>query len=248
MPINIRQDSLLKPIYAIKYITGWDNLFKSDRYSGGPRFYSGTPLHIVNVKFEADTNRLNYEDITVTYGEYHNSKDIENKIKENEILIYEMCKASSVMEFVLDLTKKKVVDVSDFKELLPRFGLNTLFIFSNIVPGPYYCLVNPATDTKDGDFYAWFMAYIYSNIVCLTPRDKPTLYGKKFLQAVSLLSSNGGNKNSIRISDKDTILNCGLGDCGEYLYPVPGERTKRYEDLVLKSIEQMQDHQNKRSK
>jgi hypothetical protein len=248
MPINVVKDSLFKLGYNIKYLTGWDNLFKPDKYSGGLRFYNGSPLSIVDVKMFADTDKLTYEDITVTYGEIHNHKDIEKTVRENEVLIYEMCKSSPVMEFVLDLANKKVIEVSDFKEFLPRFGLNTFFIFENVVPGAYYCLVNSTVNIKDGEFYAWFISYVYSNIICLTPRVKPNNYAKKFLQAISLLASSGGNRNSVRISDKPAVLDCGLSDCGEYLYPIPGENTKRYEELALKSIEQFQEYENKRSK
>lgn len=239
MPINIIERSLFGPGYSLKYITGWDNLFKNDRYSGQLRFYSADPKYVVPVEVLADRNRLKEEDITVIVNPLHNTKikEIEQIVNDNIDPIYEMCKASPAMEFLLDLKNMLILTDQDFTTFFPRFGLNTIFKFQNVSDRYYYCLVNPSKNTPDADFYAWLISYIYSAAVCLVPRTEPKPFAKLFLQAITLMSSSGNSNKKIHIAHKDTILNCGLSDCGELLLDVPGN-TKRYEQLVEKSIEQ----------
>jgi hypothetical protein len=243
MPITIVEDSFFKASYEIKYVTSYDNIFKTNTQQ--LKFYAGTPLYTVNVDICA-TNDLQEEDITVTFSKYHNANDIIKKIRDNEDLIYEMCKSSRLIEFVLDLSTMKVVGREDFLAFLPRFGLNTFFIFNDVGYSKFYCLVNATPDIKDGDYYAWLISYIYSGAVCLVPQKTVSEYSKKFFQALALLSSNGGNKNSVRLTTNKSVLNCPLSDCGHDLLGIPGDNTTRFEKLVLSSMEQMTKHKDKK--
>lgn len=236
MAINISRDSLFKHGYGIKYITGWDNSFKREYYTGKLMFYPGNPLYIVDVQILADRDKLTEEDIIITIGESHNASDLDGAINKNSSTIYEICKSSVSMGFVLDLDKMKVVESSDFNIAYPKYGLHTLFMFENI-RDQIFCLVNPSKNINDGEFYTWFISYIYSHYVCLTPRNKIENYAKKFLQAVTNLAHSGGT--TVKLTDKATVLDCGLNDIGELLLPIPGNVTKRFEHLIESSIEQM---------
>lgn len=235
MPITIRKDSLFKSGYSIKYITGWDNRFKKDGYSGALFFYYGIPQYIVDVELIADRNKLKEEDIIITIGD-HNDPNTEDSIIKNTDTIYEVCKSSIYSGFVLDLDNMKVLEPSDFSLKFPIKGLNTLFVFENL-PRQIYCLVNPSKNVKDSDFYTWLVSYIYSYNICLEVKDKIEAYPKKFLQAISGFASTGGI--TAKISSSPTILDCGLSDVGELLLPVPGNNTKRFESLIEASLSQM---------
>jgi hypothetical protein len=243
MPVTIIEDSFFKQGYEIKYVTPYDNIFKTNTQQ--LKFYPGTSLYTVNVDISASSD-LQEEDITVTYGKYHNANDIIKKIRDNEKTIYEMCKSSRLIEFVLDLSTMKVVEREDFIGFLPRFGLNTFFIFDDIGFSKFYCLVNATPDIKDGEYYSWFISYIYSNAVCVIPNKVITNYSKMFFQALSLLASNSGNKNNIKLVKNKSILNCTLSDCGYELLEVPSENTTRFEKLVLSSMNQMTKHKSKK--
>lgn len=235
MPITIRKDSLFKAGYSLKYITGWDNNFKRDKYTGLLSFYNSSPKYIVDIEILSNEGKLKEEDIIVTIGDSHNPLDTEEKISDNKDVIYEACKNSISNEFLFDLETLKVVEPKDFTGNFPTYGLNTLFMFEN-VPGKIFCLVNPAKNVSDSDFFAWFVSYIYSCYICLTPNSKIEDYPKKFLQAISSLACSQGK--SINISNKATVLNCELNDVGELLLPIPGNNTKRFEHLVEAALEQ----------
>lgn len=236
MPITIKADSLFKQGYSLKYLTGWDNNFKKDKYTGVLSFYNGLPQYVVDVELVADRNKLTEEDIIITIGNLHNSPTIEDLITKKKDLIYELCKSTIEGEFLLDLDAMKVIQPSDFIGNFPIHGLNTLFMFENI-PYKFFCLVNPSKNIKDSEFFSWFVSYIYSMYICLTPRDKIEDYPKKFLQAISGLACSKGKV--LKITNRATVLNCELSDIGELLLPIPGNKTKRFEQLVESSLEQM---------
>lgn len=240
--IKIESDTLFKAGYRIRYVIGWDDVFK--QHKGILRFYNKTPLFVVNVDLNKESDKLSEEDIVITLGD-HNAKDVEEVIKKKHNAIYEMCKLSPNPSFVLDLIAMKSVEIDDFDTYIPRYGLSTMFIFERN-PATYHCLMNPAKNVKDGEFYAWLISYIYSNICCLAPRGKVNDYAKKFLQAVSLISTNSGNKN-IKISTKPAILGCGLEDNGDFLPVIPG-KTDRFEKLITSAMEQMANHNEKKGK
>lgn len=245
MPIIIRNDTFFKFGYGFKYITGWDRLFRRESFSGNLKFYDGNPTCIVDVEINADRNRLKEEDIIITVGE-HNLSNIELMIKDKTNLIYEMCKSSITMAFTLDLVEMKVITSGDFKELFPKRGLHTFFVFEN-VPNKIFCFMNPARDIKDSEFLCWFISYIYSGYICLTPNNKIEDYALKFLQAISGYASSGGKKTVIT-NNVSILKACAINDMGELLLPIPGNRTGRLEHLFESSIEQMSSNKNKESK
>lgn len=245
MPINIQNDSLFKVGYSLKYITVWDNLFKRNKYSGALFFYGGHPFYIVDVQIQADRDKLEEEDILITVSS-HNSSDIDKKIKEKTNSIYELCKSSIIGGFVLDIENMKVLEPEDFIYSSPVKGLHTLFMFENIKDS-IYSISNPTQGVNDIEFYTWLISYIYSYTVCLSSRNEPDDYSKKFLQAISTLSYFKGS--SVYIHDRSSIIDCELSDLGEKLLPIPGENTKRFEQLVEKSLNQMnKSHKKEKNK
>jgi hypothetical protein len=250
MPIKVDKDksSFFKNWYSIKYITGWDNSFKREYYTGLLNFYDGDPLYIVDVSFVSDASRhclfvdktdLQEEDIIITVGDLHNASNLDDFIIKNTNVIYEICKSTTLLGFALDLQKMKIIDNSDFNMPFPRYGLTTLFRFDNIPNAPYYCLVNPTNNINNREFFSWFTSYVYSTFVCLTPRNKVENYAKQFMQAISTLYSTKGDRKAVSVSNKNSVLECGYNDLGEYLLPVPGNKTERFEALIMKAAEQM---------
>lgn len=248
MPITIYEDSLFKEGNPIKYLTGYEQLFDRNRFSGCMNFYDGNPQYIVNVELvEYDKTKLREEDIMIITGEYHNASDIVKKIDEKKDIIFEFCKTINEIKFCLDLEKMKIIEVEDFNVFLPIHGLNTLFMFENI-HNQYYCIVNPTKNIKDRDFYSWLVSYVYSTVVCLTPNSKVDDYSKQFLQAISLLCATKGNQKAVHITQSKSVLNCNLGDIDEKLLPIPGNKTDKFEALVEKSLEQMKRAKEKKEK
>jgi hypothetical protein len=246
--IKVLEDSLFKFGNAIKYISPWDSMFKKDKYNGCLNFYNGNPSYIVCVEIlKKKRDNLQQEDIIIVLGEHHNGKNVKDLIRENETHIFEFCKATTQNKFALDLEKLKTVEKEDFNSFIPSYGLNTLFMFENI-PDTYYCLVNPTGSLPNTEFYSWLLSYIYSSVVCLTPKGKIEEFSKKYMQALSILCFTRGNLQAVRISKSASALNCELTDIGEVLLPIPGDNTNRLETLAVKSLEQMKLHLEKERK
>jgi hypothetical protein len=243
MPLIVNKDSFFKRGYSIRYLTSLHSEFRPINYSGTLLFYRGNPLYIVDVDV-SDFNKLEEEDITITKGDQHNHSGIDDFITKNTSTIYELCKPLKGKSFALDLKEMKVVERKDFTGSMPVYGLNTFFVFENITNNEFYSLMNPAKNINDAEVYCCFLAYIYSTTICLTPRKEPADYAKKFLQALSGVSILKGNKKLVRISTHRSLLDSPLNDVGEYLFKVPGDTT-RFEELTLKSLEQMKKEKHK---
>ena len=244
MPLTVNKDSFFKKGYSIRYMTSMHSEFKPINYSGKLLFYTGNPLYIVDVNVPNIKN-LEEDDILITKGDQHNHSNIDDTIMKNTDTIYELCKPLKGIEFVLDLKEMKVVQRKNFTSHMPIYGLNTFFVFENIFNHEFYSLMNPAKNINDGDVYCWFLAYIYSTMICLTPRKEITNYSKKFLQALSGISVTQGKKNLVRISKHKSLLDSPLNDVGEFLFSVPGDTT-RFEELTLKAFEQMRNKKEKK--
>lgn len=246
MPLTVNKDSFFKKGYNIRYITSSHSEFRPMNYSGKLLFYNGNPLYIVNVSVP-DIKNLEEDDIIITKGEDHNHSSIDIKIMENTSTIYELCKPLRGKDFVLDLKEIKVVERKDFNSYMPVFGLNTFFVFENIFSDEFYCLMNPAKNINNADVYCWFLSYVYSTMICLTPRKEVTEYSKKFLQALSGIAVMRGNKKLVRISKHKSLMYSPLNDVGEFLFPVPGDTT-RFEELTLKALAQMEKNKKEKNK
>jgi len=244
MPITIQKDSFFRNQYPIRYISGWGEEF--NKYKGMLLFYPGNPKYVVDVQVLADKDKLEEEDIIIILGENHNATDIEKIIKDKVSLIYEMCKSKVEMEFVLALDRMKIITREDFTSSLPVGGINTFFIFDD--KPQFFCLVNNTRNISDGDFYSWLLSYIYSKAICLTPRGKIEDFAKFFMQSLATLSATRGDRKSMHVSKNRTVLNCPLGDCAELLLEIPGNNTKRFEQLVEKSLEQIRNKKEKSKK
>jgi hypothetical protein len=246
MPLTINKDSFFKKGYSIRYMTSLHPEFRPINYSGALLFYHGNPLYIVDVNVP-DTKNLEESDIVITKGDQHNHSGIDDFIIKNTDTIYELCKPLKGKDFVLNLQDMKIVERQDFRSHMPVYGLNTFFVFENIIGNEFYSLMNPAKNINDADVYCWFLAYIYSTMICLTPRKEVTDYAKKFLQALSGVAILRGNKKLVRVSKHKSLLDSPLNDVGEFLFPVPGDTT-RFEELTLKSLEQMKNKKEKKDK
>lgn len=248
MTITVNRESLFRSSFSIKYITSWDNNFDPNHYTGFLSFYRGDPLYLLDIFIDcSDKTKLKEEDIVVTLGEYHNASNIEDMIHKNTNLIYEVCKSSPRNKFVLDLAKMKMLEPDDFNDMLPTHGLHTFFVFENL-HNRIFCLVNPTKDVNSKQIFSWLVSYIYSSVVCLAPRNKIENYAKQFMQAISTLSASKGKIKSVYVATNDSVLNSGMSNMGEYVIPVPGDKTERFEKLVTQAMEQMTKKTKKESK
>ncbi len=226
---------------GIRYLTGWHDEFKPNRFSGRLFFYPGFVKKIVNVYHTGIKKDLKEEEVHIMVGR-HNSDTIQEDVERNKDTIYEMCRTpNSPRDFVLNLSTMKVVTREDFTELLPSRGLNTLFVFENIRNNNFYCVVNPLVDIAKGppvpdiEFYTWLVSYVYSQMCCLSTDKKDNIYGKQFMQAISSLACGVAKKGSIFISKNSSVLNCEMSDIGERDVTPPGKSTDRFTDLVAKA-------------
>jgi hypothetical protein len=242
---NIADVNFFDNLNNIKYVTSWDGLWNNAGLE--LRFYKGDPKYIVDVTIFADKDRLVDTDIQIAINRNHNAADIKEVIESKQKEILELCRDDWRMSFVLDLKKMKILDILDFTEFLPTSGLNSLFILKgrNNDNGFYRCLVNAAhNDTFSNDeFISWFITYIYSSCVCLTPMNNPDDYAKQILQFLSAKSAGF----PVKIITNPSILHCTSGDMRQLTIEVPGKLT-RFNELLKSSLEELKKSKLKKEK
>lgn len=236
MLLSIDSNNFFKAISDLRYVYIYDPKFNKE-FLDTLLFYPGDPRFIVDVSIFTDKKELKPEDVLITYGVLHNHKDIISIINQKHQEIYELCKSVQEEGFILDLNKMHIIKGKDFTEILPTYGLNSLFTVNyNIeLHNKFYCLVNTG-NSKDSEVLCWFLSYIYSKESCLSPLNKYTNESKQFLYHISKLFYNKVNPDiEVTIPTAPHIVNCGLGDFGRVYLEVPG-KISRLNILMEKSL------------
>ena len=221
--------------FYIKYTTPWENVLDIDLKAGATLcFYPGDTDAIVEVAILADRDKLTSNDIIVYLGSNHTSESTKELVLASHDKIFNLCKRSVEMEFVLDLDTMKVVTKDDFFLSTPLIDSAPFFTTKGIGDPFFRILINP-NDTifSTDEIFTWLLSILMASKICVKPIDKVTVAGKYFLQGISALAY---GKGVSFIKDK-SILNADLSYIEELQLPIPGGKTQRIKELMSRKLE-----------
>ena len=234
----LKYDSFLKHGFVIKSITHYDTCF--DFFSGAIKFLPNDPKMIVEVFIKATKEQVAINSLMDDLNIYVSSDFVDTnafaKVLENPYMRQKILSIATIQHrkgvdtFLLDAIDMEVITDELFTSSVPVGGLNSLFIFADDENVQYYNLINPLTNVQDDQVFAWLLSVIYSKNSALLPTERPTMYSKKFMQALSVLCYYDGAVSPLIMGGPE-LHSAKYGSTGGYTLKLFGDTTKFTEIL-----------------
>ena len=234
----LKYTSFTKLGYCIKSVTQYDNCF--DTHRGTMQFLPINPRLIVEVYITAESFQSTITSVLQDLHMYISNDfgdhlaitkilDIKEK-KEAFLTICTIQHRKNKDTFLLDVDSLVVITPEMFTERLPINDVSALFIFSDDASQQIYNVINPLENLRDSQLFSWFLSVIYGRESVIGTLERPTLYSKVFLQALTAMIYSEG-RGKPELMDGVEVNAAKFGTISQYSTSLPGG-VNRFAELM----------------